>query len=33
LSEHAPRIYTLKINPEKFRDVIVKGGAVIRLIT
>jgi polyribonucleotide nucleotidyltransferase len=33
LSEHAPRIYTLKINPEKIRDVIGKGGAVIRQIT
>jgi polyribonucleotide nucleotidyltransferase len=33
LSEHAPRIYTLKINPEKIREVIGKGGAVIRQIT
>lgn len=33
LSEHAPRIYTLNINPEKIRDVIGKGGAVIRQIT
>ncbi|WP_348733422.1 polyribonucleotide nucleotidyltransferase [Rheinheimera texasensis] len=33
LSEHAPRIYTLHINPEKIRDVIGKGGAVIRQIT
>lgn len=33
LSEHAPRIYTMKINPEKIRDVIGKGGAVIRQIT
>jgi polyribonucleotide nucleotidyltransferase len=33
LSEFAPRIITLKINPEKIRDVIGKGGAVIRAIT
>lgn len=33
VSEHAPRLYTLKINPEKIRDVIGKGGAVIRAIT
>ena len=33
LSEHAPRIYSLSINPEKIRDVIGKGGAVIRQIT
>ncbi len=33
LSEHAPRIYTMKINPEKIREVIGKGGAVIRQIT
>jgi polyribonucleotide nucleotidyltransferase len=33
LSEHAPRIYTIRINPEKIRDVIGKGGAVIRQIT
>ena len=30
ISEFAPRIHTLKINPEKIRDVIGKGGAVIR---
>ena len=30
LSEFAPRIITIKINPEKIRDVIGKGGAVIR---
>jgi polyribonucleotide nucleotidyltransferase len=30
VSEFAPRLYTLKINPEKIRDVIGKGGAVIR---
>jgi polyribonucleotide nucleotidyltransferase len=30
LSEHAPRIITLKIRPEKIRDVIGPGGKVIR---
>jgi len=29
----APSIITLKIDPEKIRDVIGKGGAVIRQIT
>ncbi len=33
MSEFAPRLYTMKINPEKIRDVIGKGGAVIRAIT
>jgi polyribonucleotide nucleotidyltransferase len=33
LSAFAPRIITLKINPEKIRDVIGKGGAVIRALT
>ena len=33
ISEHAPRIIKLKINPEKIRDVIGKGGAVIRSLT
>ena len=33
LSAHAPRLYTIKINPEKIRDVIGKGGSVIRAIT
>ncbi|HYD34273.1 MAG TPA: polyribonucleotide nucleotidyltransferase [Methylophilaceae bacterium] len=33
LSEFAPRIITMKINPEKIRDVIGKGGAVIRALT
>ncbi len=33
LSAYAPRLFTLKINPEKIRDVIGKGGAVIRAIT
>jgi polyribonucleotide nucleotidyltransferase len=33
LSEFAPRLYTLKINPERIRDVIGKGGATIRALT
>ncbi|MBK1693728.1 polyribonucleotide nucleotidyltransferase [Chromatium weissei] len=33
MSEHAPRIIEFKIHPEKIRDVIGKGGAVIRAIT
>ena len=33
MSAYAPRLYTLKINPEKIRDVIGKGGSVIRSIT
>ena len=33
MSEHAPRIIELKIHPEKIRDVIGKGGSVIRSIT
>ena len=33
MSAYAPRLYTFKINPEKIRDVIGKGGAVIRAIT
>ena len=33
LSEHAPRIVKFNINPEKIRDVIGKGGAVIRALT
>ena len=33
LSEFAPRMLTLKINPEKIRDVIGKGGATIRALT
>ncbi|MCC4114698.1 polyribonucleotide nucleotidyltransferase [Aromatoleum toluclasticum] len=32
VSEFAPRMITLKINPEKIRDVIGKGGAVIRAL-
>jgi len=31
-SEHAPRIETIKINPEKIREVIGSGGKVIREI-
>ncbi|WP_294637707.1 polyribonucleotide nucleotidyltransferase [uncultured Aquabacterium sp.] len=30
VSEFAPRLYTVKINPEKIRDLIGKGGATIR---
>ncbi|HEY5565854.1 MAG TPA: polyribonucleotide nucleotidyltransferase [Gammaproteobacteria bacterium] len=33
MSEWAPTIVTIKIDPEKIRDVIGKGGAVIRAIT
>lgn len=33
VSTFAPRIMTLKINPEKIRDLIGKGGATIRAIT
>ena len=33
MSDWAPSIITLKIDPEKIRDVIGKGGAVIRAIT
>ena len=33
MSEHAPRFTILKINPEKIRDVIGKGGATIRALT
>ncbi len=32
ISEYAPRIYTIKIDPEKIRDVIGPGGKVIRAI-
>ncbi len=32
MSDFAPRIITFKINPEKIRDVIGKGGAVIRAL-
>ncbi len=33
MSEHAPRIVTFKISPQKIRDVIGKGGITIRTIT
>jgi polyribonucleotide nucleotidyltransferase len=33
LSEFAPRIISFKINPEKIRDVIGKGGSTIRALT
>ncbi|TKF20623.1 polyribonucleotide nucleotidyltransferase [Vibrio genomosp. F6] len=32
ISEFAPRIHTMKINTDKIRDVIGKGGAVIRAL-
>ena len=32
-SPYAPRIFSLKINPEKIKEVIGKGGSVIRAIT
>ena len=33
MSEYAPRFTVLKINPDKIRDVIGKGGATIRALT
>nr|WP_136252472.1 polyribonucleotide nucleotidyltransferase [Ningiella ruwaisensis] len=33
MSEYAPRIYTMKVDQDKIRDVIGKGGATIRSIT
>lgn len=33
ISEFAPRIHTIKISPEKIKDVIGKGGATIRALT
>ena len=33
VSNFAPRLFSFKINPEKIRDVIGKGGAVIRALT
>jgi polyribonucleotide nucleotidyltransferase len=33
MSMYAPRIITIKINPDKIRDVIGKGGATIRALT
>ena len=32
VSEYAPRMITMKISPEKIRDVIGKGGAIIRAL-
>ncbi|XBC42639.1 MAG: polyribonucleotide nucleotidyltransferase [Buchnera aphidicola (Kaburagia rhusicola ensigallis)] len=33
ISEFAPRIHTIQINPDKIKDVIGKGGSVIRMLT
>ena len=33
VSEFAPQSYTMKINPEKVREVIGKGGSVIQALT
>lgn len=33
ISSFAPKLYVIKINPEKIRDVIGKGGATIRALT
>jgi len=33
MSDYAPRILTIKVHPDKIRDVIGKGGATIRAIT
>lgn len=33
ISKFAPRIYSIKIDPEKIKDVIGKGGSVIRSLT
>lgn len=33
ISEYAPRLYTMQVNPEKIRDIIGKGGATIRSLT
>ncbi len=33
VSVFAPRLYTMKINPDKIRDVIGKGGSTIRALT
>jgi polyribonucleotide nucleotidyltransferase len=33
VSNFAPRLFTMKINPDKIRDVIGKGGGVIRALT
>ncbi|MBK1734234.1 polyribonucleotide nucleotidyltransferase [Halorhodospira abdelmalekii] len=33
MSEYAPRLLTMRIDPERIRDVIGKGGATIRALT
>lgn len=33
VSEYAPQMYTIKINPDKVREVIGKGGVVIQALT
>ncbi len=33
ISDNAPRFHTLKVHPDKIRDIIGKGGATIRAIT
>lgn len=33
ISEFAPRIHVIKINPDKIKDIIGKGGSVIRALT
>ncbi len=33
VSEYAPQLYTMKINPDKVREVIGKGGSVIQALT
>ncbi|MCR3755101.1 MAG: polynucleotide phosphorylase [Candidatus Westeberhardia cardiocondylae] len=33
ISKFAPRIYLMKINPDKIRDVIGKGGSIVRSLT
>ena len=33
VSQYAPQLYTITINPDKIRDVIGKGGVVIQAIT
>ena len=33
ISSFAPKLFTMKLNPEKIRDVIGKGGATIRALT
>ena len=33
MSDFAPRVYSIKVHPDKMRDVIGKGGATIRALT